>query len=66
MKCTRPASSWGFGCRFALEFEVAADILRTAIAPSWNQIGQLTVIIVLRSALNFVLRAESAERAGLS
>jgi uncharacterized membrane protein len=51
---------------FALEFEVAADILRTAIAPSWNQIGQLAAIIVLRSALNFVLRAESAERAGLS
>ena len=51
---------------FALEFEVAADILRTAVAPSWNQIGQLAAIIVLRSALNFVLRAESTERAGLS
>ena len=50
---------------FALEFEVAADILRTAVAPSWSQIGQLTASVALRSALNFVLRAESTDRAGL-
>jgi uncharacterized membrane protein len=42
----------------ALEFEVGADILRTAIAPSWNEIGQLGAIIVLRTLLNFFLQRE--------
>lgn len=42
----------------ALEFELAADILRTAVAPTWNEIGQLAAIIVLRTALNFFLRKE--------
>jgi uncharacterized membrane protein len=51
--------SLGTWLSFALEFEVAADILRTAVAPSWNDIGQLSAIIVLRSALNYVLRSES-------
>src|SRR5690349_11338504 len=42
----------------ALEFEVAADILRTAIAPSWSELGQLAAIIVLRTALNYFLQKE--------
>lgn len=42
----------------ALEFELAADILRTAITPSWNDIGQLAAIVVLRTALNYFLQQE--------
>ncbi len=42
----------------ALEFELAADILRTAIAPTWKEIGQLAAIAVLRTALNYVLQQE--------
>lgn len=42
----------------ALEFEVAADILRTAIAPSWTEIGKLAAIVGLRTALNFFLQQE--------
>jgi uncharacterized membrane protein len=42
----------------ALEFELAADILRTAIAPTWNEIGQLAAIVVLRTALNYFLQKE--------
>lgn len=42
----------------ALEFEVAADILRTAVAPTWMQIGQLAAIVVLRTGLNYVLQRE--------
>ena len=42
----------------ALEFEVASDILRTTIAPTWNEIGQLAAIIVLRTVLNFFLQKE--------
>ena len=41
-----------------LEFALAADILRTAIAPSWRDIGQLAAIATLRTALNFFLERE--------
>jgi uncharacterized membrane protein len=42
----------------ALEFELAADILRTAVAPTWDEIGKLAAIIVLRTVLNFFLQQE--------
>jgi uncharacterized membrane protein len=50
-----------------LEFLLAADILKTAIAPTWNEIGQLSAIAALRTALNYFLGKEiekeaSAER----
>jgi uncharacterized membrane protein len=41
-----------------LEFELAADILRTAVTPTWNEIGQLAAIVVLRTSLNFFLQKE--------
>jgi uncharacterized membrane protein len=42
----------------ALEFELAADILRTAIAPTWDEIGKLAAIVVLRTLLNYFLERE--------
>jgi uncharacterized membrane protein len=42
----------------ALEFELAADILRTAIAPTWSEVGLLAAIVVLRTVLNFFLQME--------
>ncbi|UBV43776.1 DUF1622 domain-containing protein [Deinococcus taeanensis] len=42
----------------ALEFTLAADILRTAIAPSWDDIGKLAAIATLRTLLNFFLQRE--------
>ena len=39
----------------ALEFALGADIVRTAIAPSWNDIGQLAAIAVIRTGLNYFL-----------
>jgi uncharacterized membrane protein len=42
----------------ALEFELAADILRTAIAPTWDEIGKLAAIVVLRTMLNYFLERE--------
>ncbi len=42
----------------AIEFELAADILRTAGAPTWNDIGQLAAIVVLRTVLNYFLQRE--------
>ena len=42
----------------ALEFELGADILRTAIAPTWSEIGQLAAIAAVRTALNYFLQKE--------
>jgi uncharacterized membrane protein len=42
----------------ALEFQLGADILSTAIAPSWDQIGKLGAIAVIRTGLNFFLAME--------
>lgn len=42
----------------ALEFQLGADILSTAVAPSWDQIGKLAAIAVIRTALNFFLTRE--------
>jgi len=41
-----------------LEFQVAADVLKTALAPSWNDIGLLAALIGLRTVLNYVLERE--------
>ncbi|BDH72214.1 DUF1622 domain-containing protein [Streptomyces sp. PLM4] len=46
-----------------LEFQLAGDVLRTAIAPSFDQIGQLAAIAAIRTGLNFFLGREiEAER----
>lgn len=51
----------------ALELQLAADILSTAIAPSWDDIGRLAAIAVIRTALNFFLEREMrAEEASVS
>ena len=42
----------------SLEFALAADILRTAVAPSWDEIGKLAAIAALRTLLNYVLQRE--------
>ncbi len=47
----------------ALEFQLGADILSTAVAPSWEAIGKLGAIAVIRTALNFFLSREMREEA---
>ena len=44
-----------------LEFQLAADILGTTVAPTWEQIGKLGAIAVLRTALNYFLAREMRE-----
>ncbi|MEU1753144.1 DUF1622 domain-containing protein [Micromonospora matsumotoense] len=44
-----------------LEFQLAADILRTAVSPTFAQLGQLAAIATIRTALNIVLRREIAQ-----
>ena len=48
----------GKSLAIALELLLGADILKTAIAPSWDEIGQLAAIAALRTALNYFLERE--------
>lgn len=41
-----------------LEFELAADILNTAVTPSWSDIEKLAAIAALRTTLNYFLERE--------
>jgi uncharacterized membrane protein len=42
----------------ALELQLAADVLSTSVAPSWDRIGKLAAIAIIRTALNFFLSRE--------
>ena len=42
----------------ALELLLAADILVTAVAPTWEEIGKLAAIVAIRTTLNFFLEKE--------
>ena len=42
----------------ALELQLAADILSTSVAPTWDRIGKLAAIAVIRTALNYFLSKE--------
>jgi uncharacterized membrane protein len=45
----------------ALEFELAADVVRTAISPTWAQLGQLGAIAAIRTVLNRFLAKDIRE-----
>jgi len=44
-----------------LEFQLSADIVGTAIAPSWTAIGRVAAIVVIRTTLNYFLTREVKE-----
>lgn len=44
-----------------LEFQLAADVLRTAISPSFEEIGKLAAIAAIRTILNYFLNREIAQ-----
>ncbi len=47
-----------------LEFQLAGDVLPTAVAPSFTEIGRLAAVAAIRTVLNFFLTREIApERA---
>ncbi|MGH2956651.1 MAG: DUF1622 domain-containing protein [Solirubrobacterales bacterium] len=53
-----------------IEFQLAADILKTAVSPSFDDIGMLGAIAAIRTVLNYFLaqeieRAERMEKQGL-
>ena len=49
---------FGSSLALALELLLGADILATAIAPTWDDIGKLAAIATLRTALNYFLERE--------
>lgn len=44
-----------------LEFQLASDVLRTAVAPTLREIGELAAIAAIRTALNYFLSKEIKE-----
>jgi uncharacterized membrane protein len=42
----------------SLELLLGADVLATAVAPSWDDIGKLAAIAVIRTLLNYFLERE--------
>ena len=52
---------FGSSVSVALELLLGADVLATAVAPSWDDIGKLAAIAVLRTALNYFLGKELKE-----
>lgn len=44
-----------------LEFQLAADLLRTAVAPSFEELGKLAAVAAIRTALNYFLSREIKE-----
>jgi uncharacterized membrane protein len=57
--------SLGRSLALALEFLLGADILNTAVAPSWEQVGLLAAIAAIRTALNYFLQKELARAADM-
>ncbi|OPZ31457.1 MAG: hypothetical protein BWZ02_00196 [Lentisphaerae bacterium ADurb.BinA184] len=48
----------GHALSLGLEFLIGADILKSAIAPTWNDLGILAAIVAIRSAINALLMWE--------
>lgn len=44
-----------------LEFQLARDVLRTAVAPTLREIGELAAVAAIRTALNYFLGKEIQE-----
>ena len=49
---------FGVWLLLGLEFELAADIVRSVITPTWTEIGQLAAIAVIRTFLNYFLEKD--------
>ena len=56
---------YGMWLLLGLEFELAADIIGSVLSPSWQELGQLGAIAVIRTFLNYFLEKdlESADAA---
>jgi len=53
--------TFGSAIAISLELLLGADVLATAVAPSWDDIGQLAAIAIIRTSLNYFLEKELKE-----
>lgn len=44
-----------------MSLRLAADIVRSAISPTWSEIGQLAAIAAIRTVLNYFLERDIKE-----
>lgn len=51
----------GVTLALALEFLLAADVVGTAVSPSWDAVAKLAAITGIRTFLNFFLQREVRE-----
>ena len=49
----------------ALELQLASDIVGTALAPTWEQLGKLAAIALIRTFLSYFLVEELREEAAI-
>jgi uncharacterized membrane protein len=52
---------FGIWLLLGLQFALAADIVRSVIAPTWNEIGELGAIALIRTFLNYFLEMDMRE-----
>jgi uncharacterized membrane protein len=53
---------FGSWLALALEFQLAADIVATTINPTWQSLGQLGLLALIRTFLSFFLQKEWQEQ----
>ena len=49
---------FGVWLLLGLEFELAADIIGSIVSPTWQEIGELGAIAVIRTFLNYFLEKD--------
>jgi len=54
---------YGMWLLLGLEFELAADIVGSIVSPTWEEVGKLGAIAVIRTFLNFFLGRDLMEAA---
>jgi uncharacterized membrane protein len=59
----RPQIVLGRWLLLSMELTLAADIVATILTPTWEELGKLAAITILRTALNFFLAKEVAQAA---
>ncbi|ADL12675.1 DUF1622 domain-containing protein [Acetohalobium arabaticum] len=54
----RSRTKLGYSFSVGLGILIGSSILRSVVAPTWNDIGQLAAIIGIRTALNYFLNRD--------
>ena len=60
-KDTHTRISLAQGIMLGLEFKIGSEVLRSVIVTTWNELGTLAAIILLRSLLTLLLHWEIGE-----